>query len=214
MQTTPSDTKTKHISPDHHTDHGHLPSRKLRHANRKIPSYSTLVKVGLVLFGTLFVGFFAWELLRANREQPSVSVVEKPAAENPAATAESKAEQPKPQAVQTKPALPQPAQTTAENKNLQQTPTVPAEKAAVQAPQGKTAAGQADGSNGKKRTTGEAAKPKVIRYMIKKGDTLFKLSRQYYGNAKGVAAIARYNGLDPQAQLPAGKVIYIPLPNP
>jgi|GEM_PF-832406 len=59
-----------------------------------------------------------------------------------------------------------------------------------------------------------AAKPKTIRYVVKKGDTLYKLARSYYySTSQGVSRIARYNGLSPQAELVEGTVLYIPLPS-
>jgi nucleoid-associated protein YgaU len=54
-------------------------------------------------------------------------------------------------------------------------------------------------------------KPKLKRHVVQKGDTLFKLSRLYYGNNGGVSRIAGYNGLSPEAQLKAGDVLTIPL---
>jgi len=50
-----------------------------------------------------------------------------------------------------------------------------------------------------------------VRHVVQKGDTLYKLSRQYYGNNSGVARIARYNGFSPDTQLVVGKVVLIPL---
>ncbi|WP_139489210.1 LysM peptidoglycan-binding domain-containing protein [Brevibacillus dissolubilis] len=55
-------------------------------------------------------------------------------------------------------------------------------------------------------------KPKVtsVRHVVQKGDTLFRLSRKYYGNGMGVDRIARFNGLNVNGELPIGKVLYIP----
>ncbi|MDA5106905.1 LysM peptidoglycan-binding domain-containing protein [Brevibacillus thermoruber] len=53
--------------------------------------------------------------------------------------------------------------------------------------------------------------PKAKRHVVQKGDTLYKLSRLYYGNNGGVTRIAGYNGLSPEAQLKAGDVLTIPL---
>jgi nucleoid-associated protein YgaU len=60
-------------------------------------------------------------------------------------------------------------------------------------------------------TQAATPKPKVKRHVVQKGDTLFKLSRLYYGNNGGVTRIAGYNGLSPEAQLKAGDVLTIPL---
>jgi len=78
-----------------------------------------------------------------------------------------------------------------------------------------TAEGKAASSAAKPQAGGQKegaqAKPKVVRHVVQKGDTLYKLSRQYYGNNSGVARIARYNGFSPDTQLVVGKVVLIPL---
>lgn len=115
-------------------------------------------------------------------------------------------------------------------------PNVPAEKPAAGAaprpnvpPQNPTAGGATNPKPAAGNTNGAttpassqptsssgavpAAKPapKVKRHVVQKGDTLYKLSRLYYGNNGGVTRIAGYNGLSPEAQLKAGDVLTIPL---
>ncbi len=52
----------------------------------------------------------------------------------------------------------------------------------------------------------------VVKHLTKPGDTLFKLSRQYYGNNFAVNRIANYNGLNRSEPLKPGKVLLIPDP--
>ncbi|MFD2371804.1 LysM peptidoglycan-binding domain-containing protein [Brevibacillus sp. GCM10020057] len=64
------------------------------------------------------------------------------------------------------------------------------------------------------QTKGSSAgskKPKSIRHVVQKGETLYMLSRKYYGNNSNVARIAKYNGLSLEAQLKAGAVVFVPL---
>ncbi|KZE55430.1 hypothetical protein AV540_05080 [Brevibacillus parabrevis] len=56
-----------------------------------------------------------------------------------------------------------------------------------------------------------AQKPRVVKHVVQKGETLFMLSRKYFGNNSNVARIARYNGFHSQAQLVEGKVVLVPL---
>ena len=66
-------------------------------------------------------------------------------------------------------------------------------------------------SSGKVQAAKPAPKPKVKHHVVQKGETLFMLSRLYYGNNGGVSRIARYNGISPEAKLKAGDVLSIPL---
>ncbi|MBU8712117.1 LysM peptidoglycan-binding domain-containing protein [Brevibacillus parabrevis] len=56
-----------------------------------------------------------------------------------------------------------------------------------------------------------AQKPRVVKHVVQKGETLFMLSRKYFGNNSNVSRIARYNGFHTQAQLVEGKVVLVPL---
>ncbi|TKI55859.1 LysM peptidoglycan-binding domain-containing protein [Brevibacillus antibioticus] len=64
---------------------------------------------------------------------------------------------------------------------------------------------------GKQASTPPTTKSKVVKHVVKKGETLFLLSRKYYGNNSNVVRIARYNGLHSQAGLVEGKVVLVPL---
>jgi nucleoid-associated protein YgaU len=79
------------------------------------------------------------------------------------------------------------------------------------APAGKPQA-DADGSPSAPPRSNSTAVPRVIKHTVEKGDTLFSLSRRYYGNNQGWQRIARYNGLNPDDPLPIGKVLSIPAP--
>ncbi|WP_126427363.1 LysM peptidoglycan-binding domain-containing protein [Brevibacillus marinus] len=70
----------------------------------------------------------------------------------------------------------------------------------------------AGGSPSAPPRSNSTAVPRVIKHTVEKGDTLFSLSRRYYGNNQGWQRIARYNGLNPDDPLPIGKVLSIPAP--
>lgn len=77
------------------------------------------------------------------------------------------------------------------------------------APTGKPQA-DVSGSSSTPPQSKEKAASQVIKHTVKKGDTLFALSRRYYGNNQGWKRIAQYNGLNPDEPLPIGKVLSIP----
>ncbi|WP_228728134.1 LysM peptidoglycan-binding domain-containing protein [Brevibacillus composti] len=54
------------------------------------------------------------------------------------------------------------------------------------------------------------AEPGVRQHKVKKGETLFQLSRLYYGHNSGVKKIASYNGISADAQLVEGQIVKIP----
>jgi nucleoid-associated protein YgaU len=94
-------------------------------------------------------------------------------------------------------------------------PAVQAEDQPATAPapatDGKVASPPAVKPQTEAKQQGTNSRVKVVRHVVQKGETLFKLSRQYYGNNSGVARIARYNGFSPDTELVMGKVILIPL---
>lgn len=53
-------------------------------------------------------------------------------------------------------------------------------------------------------------KPKVISYMMKKGDSLWKLSKKYYGSGRKYATIKKFNHIKDVRKIRVGKIIYIP----
>jgi len=214
----------------HHEGPPPMMSRKLRHAKQKSFSYLGYLKLGIVVFGTLFAGLVVFELMRASTTvqpdqadkpamedrqvaPPAPAVKESPAlAETPVAAVDemtaSKDEK-------TGTSAPLAASPGPSNLSTPST-SAPASSAAKTAEETTALAQEAESAGKKaeavKSAQPPAAKPKVIRYVVQPGDTLFKLSRRYYGNGRGVDNIARYNGIDPNGQLPAGKVLMIPLP--
>lgn len=125
----------------------------------------------------------------------------------PTAEAASTGEQPAPSAEKKTP-----QETTSKPMTQPTQPAVPAAKPAAQTNQPNTvhAPPTAQPQTGA-QAQGTNAQPKAIRHVVQKGDTLFKLSRQYYGNNSGVARIARYNGFPADTQLSVGNVVMIPL---
>ncbi|TRY28104.1 LysM peptidoglycan-binding domain-containing protein [Brevibacillus sp. LEMMJ03] len=90
-------------------------------------------------------------------------------------------------------------------------PNVPAEKPAAGNTNGATTPASSQPVSSSGAVPAAKPVPKVKRHVVQKGDTLYKLSRLYYGNNGGVTRIAGYNGLSPEAQLKAGDVLTIPL---
>jgi len=188
-----------------------LPSRKLRHA-RKRTRVSAVLVPGLLVFGAVFFSLIALELYRAHTASPagthrtSTSAVNMnvksavsatPARQQqitavaPASTAHS-VQDPS-----------QPAVAVPANKTEAQTEANPAPKSTLRTSTTAVAS--------KPSSSSTATRPKVIRHLVKKGDTLYKLSRYYFGNHSGVKRIAAYNGLRPDQELIAGTDILIPL---
>ncbi|MFA4134796.1 MULTISPECIES: LysM peptidoglycan-binding domain-containing protein [unclassified Brevibacillus] len=64
---------------------------------------------------------------------------------------------------------------------------------------------------GKPTSTPPVTKSKIVKHVVKKGETLFMLSRKYYGNNSNVRRIAKYNGLHSEAGLVEGRVVLVPL---
>nr|WP_256434390.1 LysM peptidoglycan-binding domain-containing protein [Brevibacillus sp. HB1.3] len=64
---------------------------------------------------------------------------------------------------------------------------------------------------GKPASTPPVTKSKIVKHVVKKGETLFMLSRKYYGNNSNVRRIAKYNGLHSEAGLVEGRVVLVPL---
>jgi nucleoid-associated protein YgaU len=203
-----------------------LPPRHSRKSKQKssIP-LKKVIRSGLIVFGVLFFGLIGFELYRANIAHPSVpsgspvvtteevtpqkpvSELERDSKPNPSTqarpaegtvsndqeikeTASAASPEPHPNPVQ--PAAPS------------QTGSTTTEKAIPP----KTSLGTASPPP----TTGKnAAGPKTIRHVVKKGETLFMLSRKYYGNNESVSRIARYNGFHTETQLTEGNVVMIPI---
>lgn len=218
-----------------------LPSRKLRHSNRKASPLSRLLTLGVILFGSIFILFILYELILAQSSdaneglhivkisqsgvQGSGESAETAASEAIPASAgvaenqEGKANT-KQQAASTSestvtPSKAEPKPTDVKKAPTPQTPT-PAAKTASQTAATPTPQ-QAKTTPTTEKTQppekSEKPKPKIesIRHVVQKGETLIQLSRKYYGNQSSVRKIAAFNGLSPDNALPIGKVLYIPV---
>ncbi|RNB81598.1 LysM peptidoglycan-binding domain-containing protein [Brevibacillus fluminis] len=217
-----------------------LPSRKLRHSNRKASPLSRLLTMGVILFGSIFILFILYELILAQNsdtkeglhivQSSQSSVEESGERKEPAAseavpvsagvvaspvekTSTNQQAASTSESVVTTPASPKP--TDVKKAPAPQTPTPAAkpasQSAATPSPQ------QANPMPTTEKTQpvekSEKPKPKIesIRHVVQKGETLFQLSRKYYGNQSSVRKIAAFNGLSPDNALPIGKVLYIPV---
>ncbi|HZG17988.1 MAG TPA: LysM peptidoglycan-binding domain-containing protein [Candidatus Bathyarchaeia archaeon] len=234
MRSSRTERKAEHRVPEELHGQSQMLSRKLRHSKQKRISYNSLIKLGLVVFGALFIGLFLLEMVKSqNVPEANVNVIENHSTAMPAVkplvthekqdpqlstAAETKAPETKTSPVKSE----QPAtegQGTPKSKPGQEQP---AESKASQPAETKAKQPAAVSPTASAQTSQPAAnhtvKPaadaqvEVVRHVVKQGDTLFKLSRQYYGNSRGVDSIARYNGLTKDDQLLTGTVLSIPVP--
>jgi LysM repeat protein len=190
---------------EHHQQEAHgLPPRRLRHRQKRYPIPAVLGS-GIALFGALFFGMVGLELYQAHRSpQAAVEVQagqfpsEQPL--SPAKTVQSK-ENPQTSAGRvsslSKPSVSQPPDAKA--------------AFAVKAVKGAANASAAKTASPPKQPSATPAKPRVLRHVVKKGETLYQLSRKYYGHQSGVKRIAHYNGFGTEHELLEGEVVYIPL---
>ncbi|EMT53633.1 hypothetical protein I532_06455 [Brevibacillus borstelensis AK1] len=90
-----------------------------------------------------------------------------------------------------------------------------AEKAASEAHQGSGSSSPATKPEDKpaavEKQQASSQQSEVKQHKVKKGETLFQLSRMYYGHNSGVKKIASYNGISAEAQLLEGQIVQIPL---
>ncbi|MDF2682043.1 MAG: peptidoglycan-binding protein LysM [Brevibacillus sp.] len=208
-----------------------LPPRRSRNkrANRPI-SLKKLIQSGLVLFGALFFGLIGIELYQAKVSHPTaaedspVVTTEEPTNVQTTPTSEqaSASGQPAPPAI-----IEQPTQTAPSAAQVQPTPPPPGPSTAQKSgssPSSHAGTAEVTGNtagpaikpatdSSKKGTPGAAVaeKPKAVKHVVKKGETLYMLSRKYYGNNSNVSRIASYNGISLEAQLTEGKVVMVPL---
>lgn len=188
-----------------------LPPRHSRKSKQKssIP-LKKVIRSGLIVFGVLFFGIIGFELYRANIAHPSVpsgspvvttkevtpqkpvSELEQDSMPNPSTQARPAAASPEPHPNPVQPAAPSKTGSTTTQKAIP--PKISSGTASPPTAIGKNAAG-----------------PKTIRHVVKKGETLFMLSRKYYGNNANVSRIARYNGFHTETQLTEGNVVMIPI---
>ncbi|WP_432776940.1 LysM peptidoglycan-binding domain-containing protein [Brevibacillus gelatini] len=211
-----------------------LPPRRSRHTRKKASvGMKTWVRSGLLVFGVVFFGLIGLELYKANLEREKAEAVRMSMATQgtseakpSAAGAETAAPEPKSVVLHTTPA--EPAQ-TAEQAQPAVAPASAAPASASSAPastsaseipktQSKPVQAKTEGASvapatpvPKQKPTPPAQKPKVVKHVVKKGETLYMLSRKYFGNNSNVSRIARYNGFHPETQLVEGKVVFVPL---
>jgi LysM repeat protein len=179
-----------------------LPSRKVRHARKRMRVTAMLVP-GLAVFGAIFFGLVALELYKAQS-------VSKAVVASMSAPAPNKASQPLTPATPGTLASPPPSEGGRASSPVPTRVNISGQvKAQETAAKPVTKAAPAKSTDN--RFTSKTPAPKAKRHLVKKGDTLFKLSRQYYGNQSGVKRIASYNGLRPDQELTAGTVIMIPV---
>ncbi|WP_301170756.1 LysM peptidoglycan-binding domain-containing protein [Brevibacillus nitrificans] len=216
------------------TEQTGLPPRRSR---TKRPSGSIslkkLITSGLYLFGALFFGLIGVELYQAKVSHPSegegspiVSTVTNSPTQSVAASTEPNSPAPapveQPQTPKTtevasapnQPALPDASQGPKPNGSpAGQTGTqeVAGKAESVTKPQTDAKASTQAKPSAAAKPPAAVQKPKAIKHVVQKGETLYMLSRKYYGNNSYVAKIANYNGLSLEAQLTAGKVVLVPL---
>lgn len=264
MRSTRRERKEKQYAGEELPSSNQMLSRKLRYSKRKRLSYTSLVTIGLVVFGTLFIGLFVMEMIQS-RNTPTaqfVPVKQAPDQSGPAQATESANDN----ASKAPDANEEGASATGDNAASPQTGGQKSVGSAAEPTDGSKQAGQvtqtetkhepakavsSEGTTVKSTDTTavepavkpaggsakeavkspsiapqkppanevakEAAKrpataQNVVRHVVKQGDTLYSLSRQYYGNKNGVEAIARYNGLQADGILVTGTVLSIPLP--
>ncbi|GAA4709301.1 LysM peptidoglycan-binding domain-containing protein [Brevibacillus fulvus] len=185
---------------------GGFPPRKTRHATRERNRMATFLGSGILIFAVVFVGLICVELYQASSgPAPSIESSKHQQGAGTAVKPTGQAAVPDTSVEQT-------------GSPEQQTASVSAAPVESGKPAGSDAAiisspGPAEAKAPNDAVSTAASKPKAIRHVVRKGDTLFKLSRQYYGNNFGVERIVRYNGLDPLQPLPIGKAVFIPLSN-
>lgn len=207
-----------------------LPPRRSRNKRTNRPiSLKKLIQSGLVVFGALFFGVIGIELYQAKVSHPTaaegspVVTTEEPTnvQTTPSPEQTSASGQPVPSAI-----VEQPPQTAPSSAPVQPTPpplgpstaqksgSSSSSHAGTTEVTGKTASAVKPATDaGKKGTPGAAVseKPKAVKHVVKKGETLYMLSRKYYGNNSNVARIANYNGISLEAQLTEGRVVMVPL---
>lgn len=217
-----------------------LPPRRHRRNRPAGPfSFKRIIQSGLVVFGALFFGVIGIELYQAKVSKPPAAEGGPVVTTEPAGTGDDQDKQSAAAGAVEPNASSAPVTVASSATQGQPTPTLPSRDGHSAAPpastqeMGQTAgtvpssgrteekgakASQGTGDNPgpasnsqKPVTSSTAQKPKAVKHVVQKGETLYMLSRKYYGNNSNVARIASYNGLSAEAQLTAGKVILVPL---
>ncbi|MBR8658595.1 MULTISPECIES: LysM peptidoglycan-binding domain-containing protein [Brevibacillus] len=221
--------ETFRVSPE--SDVHELPPRRLRHKRGRL-SYKAVLSSGLAIFGSLFLVLVAAELYQAHQTSSNppgneTARAEQAAAGQTSAIAQADGSAPSAPPVgsaavsggeggQAAAIVNSPSSGSLPNESAQTKANAVAgtasEKPATEQTNATTPASfEHTSSSGKVQAAKPAPKPKVKRHVVQKGETLFMLSRLYYGNNGGVSRIARYNGISPEAKLKAGDVLSIPL---
>lgn len=194
---------------------GGLPPRNSRGTQRKSGrvSFKRVIQGGLILFGALFFGLIGLELYHAQGGSQSAVPNQSVDSEAKPSVDSAAQEEQQPPAHNTE----ELSQTPVTDSDQGEAPatsavTTPVTDAVTETTALTPSAVQASAPQ-EQATSPEpaAAQPKTVKHVVIKGDTLFKLSRQYYGNNSGASRIASYNGLAADAQLRIGTVVTIPL---
>ena len=192
-----------------------LPPRNSRGTQRKSGrvSFKRVIQGGLILFGALFFGLIGLELYHAQGGSQSAVPNQSVDSEAKPSVDSAAQEEQQPPAHNTE----ELSQTPVTDSDQGEAPatsavTTPVTDAVTETTALTPSAVQASAPQ-EQATSPEpaAAQPKTVKHVVVKGDTLFKLSRQYYGNNSGASRIASYNGLAADAQLRIGTVVTIPL---
>ncbi|MBG9946129.1 LysM peptidoglycan-binding domain-containing protein [Brevibacillus formosus] len=218
-------------------EHNPLPPRRSRHTRPKASfSFKKWIQPGLYLFGLVFFGLIGLELYKANVAHESAasgSVEVKDVSKANTTSQGSKAGEKEPVSVVLTPDLnatvTKPPDKT---KTTDSKPVEPAVKATTSVQRSAVSPVQTQASTstplnkakqiaspstskvatpGKTASAPTATKSKIVKHVVKKGETLFMLSRKYYGNNSNVRRIAKYNGLHSEAGLVEGKIVLVPL---
>ncbi|ASJ53389.1 peptidoglycan-binding protein LysM [Brevibacillus formosus] len=220
-------------------EHNPLPPRRSRHTRPQASfSFKKWIQPGLYLFGFVFFGVIGLELYRANIPHESAasgSVEVKDVSKANTTSQGSKAGEKEPVSVildstpdpnasvinppdKAKTTESKPVETAVKATTSVQTPAVspvPAQTSTGTPVSKKNQITSTSASKvatpGKQASTPPATKSKVVKHVVKKGETLFMLSRKYYGNNSNVRRIANYNGLHSEAGLVEGKIVLVPL---
>ncbi|MFM1652753.1 LysM peptidoglycan-binding domain-containing protein [Brevibacillus sp. B_LB10_24] len=205
-----------------------LPSRKLRHSRKRRSNplaHNNRLALWVGIFSVLIVCAIAYEIVQANKNRPALTVqatTEMPQNTGlltPAVPKENEGENEHPDSQSPNPveshSAPQQAGTDGPpltKEQISPTDIPPAGDEPVHAngqlSSVNAAPAQAAAAQSKRQ------KPlKVKRHVVKQGETLYQLSRLYYGNETNVKRIARYNGISAEAKLAVGQVISIPSPS-
>lgn len=213
-----------------------LPPRSLRNHSKPKRQITKYFRAGLLVFGTITIGLIVFELFQASTQSniavsytepvatslPASSEGEDEATSSSESTQENVSVSPSEPATVTNPTPPVPSLPSTDAK--QNSSILPVEQP-VKAGSQTSSATQTKPATQTNQTTStkvtappkpatspaKAAEPKVLKHRVTSGDTLFRLSRKYYGNGMGVERIAKYNGLNSNNPLPVGKIIYIPV---